>query len=73
MVFDWFKRQPAESQPAEAPGDAAAPQDQQATVAAEQASEALAETETEEASSPDPVSPGPAPTPAAAADTVVSA
>ena len=73
MVFDWFKRQPAESQPAEAPGDAAAPQDQQATVAAEQASEALAETETEEASSPDPVSPGPAPTPAAAAGSAAGA
>ncbi len=47
MVFDWFKRQTAESQPADAPGNDAEPQEQQGTVPSEQAP------------SPQPPSPGP--------------
>jgi len=56
MVFDWFKRQTAESQTANAPGNDAEPQEQQGTVPSEQAP------------SPQPPSPGSASAGAGAID-----
>lgn len=45
MVFDWFKRQPAQSQTTDPPGNDAAPQEQQDTVPPEQTNEALESSE----------------------------
>jgi fused signal recognition particle receptor len=61
MVFDWFKRQPAEPEPADAPGDAPIPEEE-GNAAAEQASDALGESQTAQAPSPEPATPAPAST-----------